>query len=91
MYKRGYKIVNISDIYQINESTVKRILKKNKDFGTLERKQGTGLKTKYNEDDLKKILIDMINVGYLRIHNYARVSGIIENSKMNLECFMVNK
>lgn len=60
LYTRGYKISEISDIYQISERTSKRILKKNRDSDTLERKQGTGMNTKYNEDDLKKILTKMI-------------------------------
>ena len=60
LHKRNYSIATISDIYKINESTTRRIIKKNRFSHTNKRNQGSGLLRKYNKDTVKQILISII-------------------------------
>lgn len=51
LHKRGYTNLSISDIYQIDLSTVKRIIRKYRSYNTVERKKGSGLTVKYDNID----------------------------------------
>lgn len=94
LYKRDYKIIEISNIYQINEKTVRRIIKKYKDHDTMNRKKGTGLKKKYNEDIIKDFLINIIKnnraLTLNEIKNKLKEDYKIEYSKSNIHKILKN-
>lgn len=60
IYYKGYKIVDISYMFDISERTINRIIKKYNEEKFLERKEGTGTKTKYCLYDVKNKLIKII-------------------------------
>jgi transposase len=83
---RGYTIIAISNIYEINKSTVKRIIKKYKDSFTVERKDGSGAKIKYQKIDdlLISIIKNNRGVTLLEIKNILKENHNIDYSKTNI-------
>jgi transposase len=83
---RGYTTIAISDIYKINERTVKRIIKKYKDSSTVDRKDGSGARIKYQQFDDLLISIIQNNRGLtlLEIKNMLKENHKIDYSKTNI-------
>ena len=56
IYNKGFTLKNISFMYDINISTTKRIINKSKSVIPLDRKEGTGIKMKYDINIIEKYL-----------------------------------
>ena len=59
-YDKGNNVSVISNIFEVDKKTIYRIIKKYNDEMIFERKKGTGLQTKYDIDDVKDKIIEII-------------------------------
>src|SRR5580704_2159097 len=60
IHEKGYKISIISDMFEISDRTVNRIILKNKQEKSIKRKNGTGSKAKYDKNIIRDKITNII-------------------------------
>jgi len=88
IYNKGFTLKNISFMYDINISTTKRIINKSKSVIPLDRKEGTGIKMKYDINIIEKylslIIIDKRGISLIELKHILENEYQIKYSKSSL-------
>jgi len=91
---KGLTLEDISNIYDINISTVQRIIKKYNKMNNLDRKSGTGIVTRYSTEVIKNalsvILTENRGLSLLEIKHKLKIDHNINYSKSTLSNILKN-